>query len=144
MTNSLPLFHDWDDAGPPPSSTLSHLGRISFLKACVSPSCLGVFLRCFGFVFGWVFWFVCDWKTPSFLLSPTIRTMTATIVMMSAAFDQKNRQIFRSPDCHVCGFDWACRTKFWSPSLKGLWWLLGLAGPATREILEMHWPRMKV
>ena len=23
------------------------------------------------------------------------------------------------------------RTKFWNPSLKGLWWLLGLAGPAT-------------
>ena len=43
-----------------------------FWKRSVSPSPLGVFLVCFGFVFGWVclFWI---WKTPGFLLSPILQ-----------------------------------------------------------------------
>ena len=73
-TNFSPLFNDWDDAGPTPTITssyleslgiylrelLSHRGevlsglRISFWKRSVSPSSPGVFLWCFGFVFGWV------------------------------------------------------------------------------------------
>ena len=55
----------------------------SFWKRSVSPSFLGVFLCCFGFVSGWVFvfgWvcFVWYWKTPGFLLSPILQHVGIT------------------------------------------------------------------
>ena len=92
-TNFSPLFNDWDDAGPPPTITSSYLESLGtsicgncytivkkywaawgflFWKRSVSPSSPGVFLWCFGFVFGWVC-FVLFWKTPGFLLSPILQ-----------------------------------------------------------------------
>ena len=79
-TNFSPLFNDWDDTGPPPTSTsktLSHLGHLCgicydiakqywaawglfFWKRSVSPSFLGVFLGClFCFWLGFGFWLCC-------------------------------------------------------------------------------------
>ena len=89
-TNSLPLFNDWDDAGPPPSTTLNHLGHLFagiamsswrsterhedfFSESVVShlvlwvSSCGVLVLFLVGFV---LFWF---WKTPGFLLSPILQ-----------------------------------------------------------------------
>ena len=78
-TNFAPLFNDWDDTGPPPTSTstLSHMGHLCgicydiakqywaawglfFWKRSVSPSFLGVFLGClFCFWLGFGCWFCC-------------------------------------------------------------------------------------
>ena len=92
-TNFSPLFNDWDE-GPPPTITSSYLESLgtSFCRNCyyivkkywaawgflfwkrsVSPSSPGVFLSCFGFVFGWAcFAFVLEdtWLF-AFTYSPT-------------------------------------------------------------------------
>ena len=47
-------------------------GCFYFWKRSVSPCFLGVFLCRLVFVFGWVC-FVCNWKTPGFLLSPILQ-----------------------------------------------------------------------
>ena len=51
----------------------------------------------------------------------------------------------------VCGGCWLdlsqvklSRMKFWNLCFQGLWWLLGLAGPITSEILELQIVRLMV
>ena len=51
----------------------------------------------------------------------------------------------------VCGSCWLdlsqvklSRMKFWKLCFQGLWWLLGLAGPTTSEILELQIVRLMV
>ena len=54
------------------------------------------------------------------------------------------QQNYRAPDCHVCGLEGLPRMKFGNLCLQGLSWFLGLAGPATSEILELQIVRLMV